>query len=243
MITRINELVSAEAGGNRSPHTLFDYGKLSDSLWSLGKHASNLWTMRLGKNTQHVLWFGKKKNLFGVPNPWPLPEYPVLDQKWQIQENWFQNQIQRARFTRKRHPARYDLAKRKIFCSGSRTRDPWISSFGSEIINTGKLVPKSDSATPIYSGRTPNTTWYPQKQNLVPMGSRDKAKWPKGDIRFWVEEDDISTTGKLVYSWSQPFVDSTTDDPPDLLRSNGCQPCSTRVSATFGLTSQNLLWQ
>ena len=127
------------------------------------------------------------------------PGYPVLGQGSSIQENWFQNRTQRPRFAIEGHPTRYGFGKNKTWFLGSRTHDPWVPSFGSGVIDTGKLVSKSDSATPICYRRTPNTIWFRQKQNLV-FGVTNP--WPLG-TQFWVRGHRYRKTG-FKFGFSDP---------------------------------------
>ena len=144
----------------------------------------------LWKDTQHDMVSAKTKLGFWGHEPM-TPGYPVLGQGSSIQENWFQNRIQRPRFAMEGHPTRYGFGKNKTWFLGSRTHDPWVPSFGSGVIDTGKLVSKSDSATPICYGRTPNTIWFRQKQNLV-FGVTNP--WPLG-TQFWVRGHRYRKTG------------------------------------------------
>ena len=118
-----------------------------------------------GHPTRYGLARESKKSFHWGHEPM-TPGYPVLGQGSQIQKNWFQNRIQRPRFGMKGHPTRYGLAKAKIFSLGSRTHDPWISGLGSGVTDTEKLVSKSDSATLIWYGRTPNTIWFGESKNF-----------------------------------------------------------------------------
>ena len=144
----------------------------------------------LWKDTQHDMVSAKTKLGFWGHEPM-TPGYPVLGQGSSIQENWFQNRTQRPRFAMEGHPTRYGFGKNKTWFLGSRTHDPWVPSFGSGVIDTGKLVSKSDSATPICYGRTPNTIWFRQKQNLV-FGVTNP--WPLG-TQFWVRGHRYRKTG------------------------------------------------
>ena len=136
--------------------------------------------------TPNTIWFRQKQNLvFGVTHPWPLgTQFWVRGHRHRTESG------SAPRFAIERHPTRYGSAKKTWFL-GSRIHDPWVPSWGSGVIDTGKLISKSDSATLICYGRTPNTIWFRQKQNLV-FGVTNP--WPLG-TQFWVRGHRYRKTG------------------------------------------------
>ena len=62
---------------------------------------------------------------------------------------------------------------------GHEPMTPGYPVLGQWVIDTGKLVSESDSATPICYRTTPNTIWFRQKQNLV-FGVTNP--WPLGIV-------------------------------------------------------------
>ena len=71
------------------------------------------------------------------------------------------------------------VCKPKICFLGSRTRDPCVlglPSFRTGVLDTKKLVSKSDSVTPICCERTPNTTWRGKKKLAFAGGHEPVAE-------------------------------------------------------------------